>query len=88
MTVLRRPRKKKVVPLAFLIIEEEEEVYAEIHHPNKDTVDTNLALLKTPKQELAEIFQSKGEALSMKATIWKSEKDTEYVLPDSHIKAD
>ena len=88
MTVPPKPRKKKVVPPAVPVIEEEEELYAEIHHPKRDTVDTNHALLQTPKQELAEILQSKGEAFRMKATIWKSEKETKYALPDSHVKAD
>ena len=88
MTVPRKPRKKKVVPPAVPIIEEEEELYAEVHHPNQDTVDTNHALLQTPKQELAEILQSKGEAFRMKATIWKSDKDTKYALPDFYVKAD
>ncbi len=88
MTVLRKPCKKKVVPPTISIIEEEEELYAKIHHPDQDIIDTNHLLLQTPKQELAEIFQSKGEAFRMKATIWKSDKETKYALPDSYVKAD
>ena len=88
MTVPYKLRKKKVIPPTIPIIEEEEELYAEIYHLNQDTVDTNHTLLQTPKQELTEILQSKREAFRMKATIWKSDKDTKYVLPDFHIKAD
>ena len=88
MTVPRKPRKKKVLPPSVPIVEEEEELFAKIDHLNKDTVETNHALLQTPKQELAEILQSKGEAFRMKATIWKSDEGTRYALPDSHVKAD
>lgn len=88
MTVPRKPRKKKVVSPTVPIIEEEEELYGKINHPNEEIVDTNHALLQTPKQELAEILQSKGEAFRIKATTWRSEKETKYVLPDSHVKAD
>ncbi len=56
MTVPRKPRGKKVVPPAIPIIEEEEELYAKIHHPDQDIIDTNHTLLQTPKQELAEIL--------------------------------
>ncbi len=59
MTVLRKPRKKKVVPPSVPIIEEEEELYAEIHYPNEDIVNTNHAFLQTSKQELAEILSLK-----------------------------
>lgn len=45
MTVPRKLRKKKVVPLAVPIIEEKAELYAKIHHPKQDTVDTNYVLL-------------------------------------------
>lgn len=91
MTVPWKPHKKKIVPLAMPptipIIEEEEELYAEIHHPNKDTIDTNYALFQMPKQELAEIFHSKRETFYMKVTILKSKEDTKYALPNSHVKA-
>lgn len=43
--VPRKPCKKKVVPLAMfltiLIIKEKEVLYIEIHHSDKDTVNTN-----------------------------------------------
>lgn len=45
MIVPQKPCKKKVVLPAIPIIEEEEELYAEIHQPDKNTVDTNHALL-------------------------------------------
>ncbi len=88
MTVPRKPRKKKVVPLAIPIIEEEEKLYAKIHHLDQDIIDTNHALFQIQKQELAEILQSKGEVFRMKATIWKSDKENKYAFPDSHVKAD
>lgn len=50
--------------LAFiLIIKEEEELYTEINHLNKDTIKTNHALFQTPKQELTKILQSKKSFL-------------------------
>ncbi len=88
MKVPRKPRKKKVVSLSISIIEEEEEFYAEIHHLNEDIVNTNHALLQTPKQEQAEILQLKSEAFHMKTTIWKSKEETKYALPDFNVKAD
>ena len=69
MTILYKPRKKKVVPLAVLIIKEKEELYAEVYHSNQDIIDTNYAFFQIPKPELAEIFQSKGKAFCIKATI-------------------
>ena len=48
MTVPRKSCKKKVVPSAILIEKEEEINYADIHQPSKD-IDTNHALLQTPK---------------------------------------
>ena len=87
MTVLCKPRKKKIV-LSNIPIEKEEEInYADIHQTGKD-VDTNHALFQTPKQELAKILQSKKKAFCIKATIWKSDKETKYALPDSHVKVD
>ena len=56
MTVPRNPCKKKVLPPFVPIIEKEEELFAEINHLNKDIIETNHALLQTPKQELAEIL--------------------------------
>ena len=56
ITVSQKPRKKKVVPSAILVIKEEEKLYTEIHHPKQDTIDTNHTLFQTPKQELAEIL--------------------------------
>ena len=47
MTVPRKPRKKKIVPSAIPIKEEEEINYADIHQPGKD-VDTNHAHLQIP----------------------------------------
>lgn len=44
------------IPLAIPIIEEEEELYAEMHYPNKDIININHALLHMPKLELAEIL--------------------------------
>ena len=88
MTVPRKPRKKKVVSHLFLIIEEKEDLYTQIHHLNEDIVNTNHAFSQTPKQELAEILQLKGEVFRMKATIWKSKKKTKHALSDSHVKAD
>ena len=73
---------------AIPIIEEEKELYAEIYPSDKGIVDTNHALFQIPKEELAEILQSKEEAFCMKVTIWKSEEGTRYALPDSHVKAD
>ena len=72
---------------AFPIKEEEEINYADIHQPGKN-VDTNHALLQTPKKELAEILLSKREVFRMKTTILKSDKETKYTLPDSNVKAD
>lgn len=77
-----------MVPLIIPIIKIKEEFYAEIHHPNKDIVDLNRAFFKISKQKLAEILQSKRKAFRMKATIQKSEKNTKYALPDSHVQAD
>ena len=87
MTVPGKPRKKKVVPSAISIEEEEEINYADIHQPGK-VVDTNHVLLQIPKQELAKILKSKGEAFHLKTTIWKSDKEIKYGLPDFHINVD
>ncbi len=56
MTGFRKLCKKKVVLPTVPVIEKEKELYAEIYHPNEEIVNTNHALLQTPKQELAEIF--------------------------------
>lgn len=61
--------KKKVVTAVISIIEKEKELYSKIYYLNKNTIDTNHTLLQTLKQELAEIFKSKGNAFCMKATI-------------------
>ena len=70
MTVPRKLRKKKIILSAIPIEEEEEINYVDIHQPGKD-VDTNHALLQTPKKELAEILQSKREVFRIKASISK-----------------
>ena len=85
MTIPCKPHKKKVIPP---ILEEEKELYAGVDYLEQNTVNTNYALLQTPKQELTEILQSKGEAFRMKATIWKAGDETKFALPDSHVKAD
>ena len=87
MTVPGKPSKKKVIPSAISIEEEEEINYADIHQPGKD-VDENHVLLQTPKQELAKILKSNGETFRFKATIWKSDKEIKYGLSDSHINVD
>ena len=69
MTVFRKYHKKKIVSSSVPIIEKEEELYAKIHHPNEDIVNTNYSLFQTPKQKLAEILQSKRETFRMKVTI-------------------
>lgn len=53
ITVLCKSHKKKVLPSAVPIIEEEEELYIKIYYPDQNTIDTNHAFLQTPKQELA-----------------------------------
>lgn len=45
MTVPWKPCKKKIILLAILIIDEEKELYIEIHHFNKNTVETNYSLI-------------------------------------------
>lgn len=48
MTILHKPCKKKVMPLAVPIIKEEK-LDTKIQYFNKNIVDTNYALLETPK---------------------------------------
>ena len=55
MTVSRRPHKKKIIPFAMAIEEEEEIYYADIHQLDKD-VNTNYAFLQTPKQKPTKIL--------------------------------
>ena len=88
MTVPRRPRKKKVIPPTTPSEDDENRPYVRAEKSNQNLIQTNHALVQTPKQELAEILQSKEEAFRMKATVWKSDKETKYALPDSHVKAD
>ena len=45
MTVPQKPYKKKVLPPSVSIIGEEKGLFAKIDHLNKDTVETNHALL-------------------------------------------
>lgn len=87
MTVPRKPYKKKNVTSCVPIIEKKE-YYADIQYSNKNVIDTNHTILQIPKEELAEIFQSTREVFHMKVTIWKSEKDIKYALPDSYFKVD
>lgn len=91
-TILRKSCKKKGIPLIIevipLIIKKEGKLYTEIDDLSYDTITTNYALLQTPKQELAEFFQSKGKAFCMKATIWKKGGKTKYALPDAYVKVD
>lgn len=42
--------------LVIPIIEVKKEFYIEINYLNKDIIETNHALLQTPKQKLAKIF--------------------------------
>ena len=88
MTVPRKPRKKKITTPIIPIVEDEKELYVGINYSERDAVDTHHALIQTPRQEMTEILQSKGEAFWMKATIWKDGEKTGCALLDSQVKAD
>lgn len=49
MKVPQKPYKKKVMPSTILIIQEKEELYAEIYYPNKNPVETNYTLFQMSK---------------------------------------
>lgn len=66
ITVFEKPYKKKVVPSAILIVEEEYELYAEIYHSYKSIADINHTLLQTPKEKLAKIFLLKKNHFTWK----------------------
>lgn len=59
----------------------------EFDDSNNNIVHTNHIFFQTLKQKLAEILYLKREAFHIKTTIWKSEKDTKYNLPDFYSKA-
>ena len=88
MTVLQKPRKKKITTPIIPIVEDEEKLYAGIDYSERNAVDTHHALIQTSRQEMTEILQSKGEAFRMKATIWKDGEKTGCALLDSQVKAD
>ena len=88
MTVSQKPYKEKILPFSVLIIEEEEELFTEIDHLDKNTVENNHTLFQTSKQELTKIFWLKKKTFCIKTTIWKTKKRTRYALLDSYVKAD
>ena len=88
MTIPQRSYKKKVIPPTTPSEDDKNRPYIRAEKSNQNLVQTNHALIQIPKQELAKTLQSKKEAFCMKATIWKSDKETKYALPDLHVKAD
>lgn len=52
MTVLQKPYKKKITIPIIPIVEDKEELYADINCLKRDAVDTQHVLLQIPKQEM------------------------------------
>ena len=87
MTVLHKPRRKKVIISAISIKEKAEIQYADIQQPSKN-IDINNALLQIYKQKLVKNLEFKGKVFYMTVTIWNLDKKTKYTLSDCHVKAD
>ena len=71
---------------AIAIVEEEKKPYMKILYSNKSIIDSNHAIFLIYKEKLVKILQLKREVFCIKTTIWKSEENRKYALPNFYGK--